>query len=388
VVANDSSLLIDGNTGKFNLSGSVGTDIIPDADIFYDLGSPTFRFRDLYLSGSSIKLGAATITATGTAVNLPAGSTIGGSEIGIPGGDLNVNIVADDSTVIVNTTTEVVTAQGGFVGNVTGNTAGTHTGAVIGNVTGNVNGIVTGTAGSSLVGNVTGNVNGIVTGTAGSSLVGNVTGNITGDVKGSLYGDDSSLIIDANSNEINIRNISHTSGFINIGTDTTPLTAEMVSNSNTEMLNVRGITTGSFGSFPFLNIRTSKGTPATPTTTAAGDILNGLSFQGYANGDYQSAGTIFVNWESGATLTNANPASKITFATGDDAGGVNLMTFDRYGTVKAPVFNLTSYASDAARSTAIPTPAAGMMVFMASGTSPAVTNKAVVYDGTAWVALH
>ncbi len=184
VVANDSSLLIDGNTGKFNLSGSVSTDIIPDADVVYDLGSPTFRFRDLYLSGSSIKLGAATITATGTAVNLPAGSTIGGSAIGIPGGDLNVNIVADDSTIIVNTTTEVVTAQGGFVGNVTGN----------------VNGIVTGTAGSSLtgnvIGNVTGNVNGIVTGTAGSSLIGNVTGNVEGDIRGSVFGQDSTMLVD------------------------------------------------------------------------------------------------------------------------------------------------------------------------------------------------
>ena len=144
VVANDSSLLIDGNTGKFNLSGRVGTDIVPDTDVAYDLGSATYRFRDLYLSGSSINLGAATITATGTAVNLPAGSTIGGTSIGTPGGDLNVNIVADDSTVIVNTTTEVVTAQGGFVGNVTGNL----TGNVTGNLTGNVTGTVTGNAGS------------------------------------------------------------------------------------------------------------------------------------------------------------------------------------------------------------------------------------------------
>ena len=229
VVANDSSLLIDGNTGKFNLSGSVGTDIIPDTDIVYDLGSPTFRFRDLYLSGSSIKLGGATITSTGTAVNLPAGSTIGGSEIGMPGGDLNVNIVADDSTVIVNTTTEVVTAQGGFVGNVTGNVTGDVRGSVFGddssvivnaidrivtaaggfvgnvtgntagvhtgNVTGNITGVVTGTAGSSLVGNVTGNITGVVTGTAGSSLVGNVTGNVTGNINGVVTGTAGSSLV-------------------------------------------------------------------------------------------------------------------------------------------------------------------------------------------------
>ena len=51
-------------------------------------------------------------------------------------------------------------------------------------------------------------------------------------------------------------------------------------------------------------------------------------------------------------------------------------------------FQLPVYANDAARTSAIPTPAAGMMVFMTAGTSPSVTNKAVVYDSTAWVALH
>jgi hypothetical protein len=29
-----------------------------------------------------------------------------------------------------------------------------------------------------------------------------------------------------------------------------------------------------------------------------------------------------------------------------------------------------------------------MMVFMTAGTVPTVTNKTVVYDGSAWVALH
>ena len=47
-----------------------------------------------------------------------------------------------------------------MVGNVTGNTAGTHTGAVVGNVTGNTAGTHTG----DVIGNVTGNV----TGNAGS----------------------------------------------------------------------------------------------------------------------------------------------------------------------------------------------------------------------------
>ena len=62
---------------KLNLNSS----LLPSADIAYDLGSTTYRWRDLYLSGSSIELGEATITATGTAINLPAGTTIGGSTV-------------------------------------------------------------------------------------------------------------------------------------------------------------------------------------------------------------------------------------------------------------------------------------------------------------------
>jgi hypothetical protein len=207
LVADDSTLLIDAVDGKINLDGTVKGNIIPDVNEAYDVGSASNRFRDLYLSGSSIELGAATITAVGSVVNLPAGSTVAGVLIGsatgdgvIEGSNYKINIVGDDSTVIVNSSTKIIT------------------GSVIGNVTGNINGVVTGTAGSSLVGNVTGNINGVVTGTAGSSLVGNVTGNIignvtgdltgntvgfhTGDVKGSIFADDSGLMVDGTSGTI------------------------------------------------------------------------------------------------------------------------------------------------------------------------------------------
>jgi hypothetical protein len=62
---------------KLNLNAS----LLPTTNITHDLGSASYRWRDLYLSGSSIKLGEATITATGTAVDLPAGTTIGGSAV-------------------------------------------------------------------------------------------------------------------------------------------------------------------------------------------------------------------------------------------------------------------------------------------------------------------
>jgi hypothetical protein len=58
--------------------------IIPDTDIAYDLGSATYRFRDLYLSGSTIKLGDAVISATpGGGITVPGGITSTVTTLGI-----------------------------------------------------------------------------------------------------------------------------------------------------------------------------------------------------------------------------------------------------------------------------------------------------------------
>jgi hypothetical protein len=82
---------------------TVGGHLVPATDIVYDLGSETKRFRDLYLSGSTIKLGDATISAS------PTGSlTLGGT-----GGS---------GTVVTSD------ANGDF-------TAGTITAALVGNAT-------------------------------------------------------------------------------------------------------------------------------------------------------------------------------------------------------------------------------------------------------------
>jgi hypothetical protein len=61
-----------------------------------------------------------------------------------------------------------------FTGNVTGNTAGVHTGAVTGDVTGNTAGVHTGAVTGNVTGNVIGNVTGNTTGTH-NGAVGNTT---------------------------------------------------------------------------------------------------------------------------------------------------------------------------------------------------------------------
>ena len=121
VYGTDTTLLVDGTNSTFNLDGTIKGNIVPDADSAYDLGSSSFKFKDLYLSGSSIHLGNAVITSTGTAVDLPLGSTLGGVPIGSGGSDVSGNIIGDDSTVIVNTNLKSVTAAGGLFGTLTGN---------------------------------------------------------------------------------------------------------------------------------------------------------------------------------------------------------------------------------------------------------------------------
>ena len=104
--ADDSTLLVDGLNASINLNGTVKGNILPNANESYDIGSPLFKFKDLYLSGTSLYLGDAQITAVGSSVNLPAGSTVGGVTIGaITGsvqGDLYGSVFADDSTVLVD----------------------------------------------------------------------------------------------------------------------------------------------------------------------------------------------------------------------------------------------------------------------------------------------
>lgn len=56
-------------SGSVDLS-SISQSIVPATDIIYDLGSATKRWRDLYLSGSTINLGGATIKADATSGNI------------------------------------------------------------------------------------------------------------------------------------------------------------------------------------------------------------------------------------------------------------------------------------------------------------------------------
>src|SRR6056300_136816 len=84
---------------NLNISGTttVSGHILPDADVTYDLGSSSFKFRDIYLSGTSINLGDATITASGSSIVLPSGSAISGGSGDVV--DLNSSQILTNKTL-------------------------------------------------------------------------------------------------------------------------------------------------------------------------------------------------------------------------------------------------------------------------------------------------
>ena len=78
---------------------SINASLIPILDNTVDLGTSSKKWKDLYLNGS-VYLNGATITSTGSVVNRPAGSTVGGTAIG-GGGATSINELSDVDTVTI-----------------------------------------------------------------------------------------------------------------------------------------------------------------------------------------------------------------------------------------------------------------------------------------------
>jgi hypothetical protein len=197
---------------------------------------------------------------------------------------------------------------------------------------------------------------------------------------------------------ISATDFSHSGGFMYIGKNTAPTNLVIIGNQeNDVVVTVKSTLTGTVGlaqKGPIIRLSTSKGTLAAPTALQAGDSLGQINFQGLINAGSNGVfaadlvsikGTVAT---AGDLISNiATGRMELIVLNGPDPTLAKIATFDSTGVFKAPVFQLTTYASDTARTTAIPTPAAGMMVFMSAGTSPAVTNKAVIYNGTGWAVL-
>jgi hypothetical protein len=411
VFSDDTSvILIDGVLAAINLDQTIKSNVIPAVDITYDLGSASKRFKDLYLSGSSINLGNATITATGAAVNLPAGSTIGGSIIssgdGIANGsNYNVNIIGDDSSVIVNTSNNEIT--GTFNGDITGSVFAADSSVIVDSVDGVVYAATIGIHYGNVFGNVVGATTGLHTGNVIGNVAGDVTGTLTGDLVGSVFGsvfnESSSIIVDTTNDRIIASEVI------------TPL---ILSSTNTLTFNSSDTTTGLEVNFylkdlavdfvgisngpqqgPALQFKASRGTFAAPTTLQSLDLIGGLTAFGHNGTDYKLASVIgsFIdpNGSLGAGIIPAK-ISLTTFPTNDPLNPKNL-TVNRNGYVSigyaitddaAAHLDINGAMRLAPLATAPTSPVSGMLaVANGVGWNPTSTGKhtLVCYLSSAWI---
>ena len=334
------------------------------------------------------------------------------------------------TAVMYNATTGEVTHTATPAFNLQGN--------LTGDVTGNVTGQIKGSGASTVLAPNTGPADAVLslldinaTGTITGAVTGNVTGNTagyhTGDVKGSVFGGDSTVLVDAVAGSIPGENIT--------GTVTAAFTGNLTGNA-------AGDHTGTFTGNIFTSLIDSGDSSAiivTPRMDFSSDvIINNTLFinpTGNPGGDIakiDNTGTIScirletqrithtdggelkfgnrVGFEETATFTKqATFIDKVSVQTiaGQAAGNFAVETFTGDPDDDASVANAANYnkhfeatttkvsfgvpaqiavvADDTARGTLVPSPAAGMMLFMTAGTSPSATTQLQVYNGTAWV---
>jgi hypothetical protein len=80
------------NIGNLNVTGNVTGNLLPNANITYDLGSSTQRWKDIWLSNSTIYIGTQTISATANGVVLSGDTTVPNITAGASG---NVSITGN-----------------------------------------------------------------------------------------------------------------------------------------------------------------------------------------------------------------------------------------------------------------------------------------------------
>lgn len=134
--------------GNFSVSGYLTSSIIPSLNETFDLGNSTNRFRDLYLSGNSLRLGTSTVTADGTGGIVIQDATVSGN---LNAG--NITAVYLDGTITSNSQPNITTV--GVLSNL----------AVSGNITsgslsvvGNLEAANLSTTGTITAGTITGNI--------------------------------------------------------------------------------------------------------------------------------------------------------------------------------------------------------------------------------------
>ena len=233
--------------------------------------------------------------------------------------------------------------------------------------------------------NVTGDTVGTHSGSVYSSngqklLIDGVAGEVLGPVRGDLIG---SVFGDNSSRIIDGTNSAITASSLNAGGNTTIIGNNINGSSSTVGITSNAQIISAFtgitdGSTNVANININ-----VSKGTVAAPVNNSagdlLTVLNF-NGYYNgqiNAGSILTGISATATMTNSNPGSFMYFATNNNNSGVNIASFNEAGVFKSPIFQATGYATGSYPSA----PLAGMIIY------DSTTNDFMGYNGSAWVAF-
>jgi len=389
-----------------------GTEAQRAASPAFDLGEPVWTIdkQKLYI-GDGVTPGGVPLIRLGTGLawadvnGIPYITATGG---GGGGGGGGITAIVQDTNPQLGGNLSLNSNNIGGTGNIsiTGSLSTTGTANLAGGLGGNLNlnnYAVNGTGSINITGAITATTIRANTGLgANLPLNGfNITG--TGNINTTGYITASGIVTGGNFSTSGT--ISATQGLganlplngYNInGTGYIAMTGGVSINLTTD-LQLRRVVDG-INSYGYITTTLSRGTLVSPTAVQAGDELGGIAIRGNTNSSTSGvAGIISFVVDPTAVIAGGNYIkSQIVLSAATDSGQdpANALILTSNGVVTSNAFvaskytQLAVYANDAARTTAIPTPAKGMMVLMSAGTSPAVTNKVVAYDGSNWVALH
>lgn len=134
---------ISGNTvvGNLSVTGNVQSNLLPNANVTYDLGSDTQRWKDIWLANSTIYLGSQNISANATTVTFTgnvSANNLGGN---LSGNLISGNVVNGTSNVLVTANSVVLIGANGQGNIVNVYSNGTHATTTLTNdvlITGNI----------------------------------------------------------------------------------------------------------------------------------------------------------------------------------------------------------------------------------------------------------
>jgi hypothetical protein len=216
----------------------------------------------------------------------------------------------------------------------------------------------------------------------GNTYDGAHLGSFDGDLKGSVFAEDSSIMVDSLSGVIsgNVdNNITNSTELTLSGTDAgISITSGQNADDSFSLFDIKVSKDGDVGSS--IVFSKSRGTPAAPTALQDEDEIMGINYFGYDSDNSPAVAAVIQVAVNGTVGSGAVPGS-ILLATANAAGTPTpaLLVDSSQATNfqgAATFANMTTGVRNAL------TPAAGMVVFNTTET------KLQVYTGSAWADLH